>query len=391
MTRSSPSAVATPSADPARTSRAASEPSSCRPRRSGRTAIPSGAGEHVGRPAGERRERGVRCRPARCAASLSVPSPASTTTTSYAVGRRVARELGRVRRARRSRRRRRRARRASDALDAARARACVTDEAIGFTIEQARRTAANPTRSIAAVPGTPHRPAARAARPPRSSTCRACPRLVEWREQVAREKRAAFRDEEYWGRPVPGFGDPQRPRARRRPRAGRARREPHRPGLHRRPLRRLAVRRRCTAPASPTSRRRSPPTTGSSCTTRTSRAAVRCAPPANKPTPDERDRCLPFLVRELALLDRRAGRRRARRVRVRGARRACSPPPASPLPMPAPAVRPRRRGRDRAGRRARLLPPESAEHVHRQAHRADARRRLSPGPASWPTGYPRAP
>src|SRR4029078_9818378 len=39
--------------------------------------------------------------------------------------------------------------------------------------------------------------------------CRACPRLVEWREQVAREKRAAFRDEEYWGRPVPGFGDPQ--------------------------------------------------------------------------------------------------------------------------------------------------------------------------------------
>src|SRR5262245_38725124 len=38
--------------------------------------------------------------------------------------------------------------------------------------------------------------------------CRACPRLVSWREQVAREKRAAFRDEEYWGRPVPGFGDP---------------------------------------------------------------------------------------------------------------------------------------------------------------------------------------
>ncbi len=36
--------------------------------------------------------------------------------------------------------------------------------------------------------------------------CRACPRLVEWRERVAREKRAAFRDEEYWGRPVPGFG-----------------------------------------------------------------------------------------------------------------------------------------------------------------------------------------
>ena len=38
--------------------------------------------------------------------------------------------------------------------------------------------------------------------------CRACPRLVAWRESVAVEKRAAFRDEEYWGRPVPGFGDP---------------------------------------------------------------------------------------------------------------------------------------------------------------------------------------
>src|SRR5437588_1269492 len=38
--------------------------------------------------------------------------------------------------------------------------------------------------------------------------CRTCPRLVEWRERVAREKRAAFRDEDYWGRPIPGFGDP---------------------------------------------------------------------------------------------------------------------------------------------------------------------------------------
>src|SRR3954471_13530433 len=39
-------------------------------------------------------------------------------------------------------------------------------------------------------------------------TCRACPRLVAWREQVAAERRAAYADEEYWGRPVPGFGDP---------------------------------------------------------------------------------------------------------------------------------------------------------------------------------------
>src|SRR5262249_56171809 len=40
-------------------------------------------------------------------------------------------------------------------------------------------------------------------------TCRRCPRLVAWREQVARDKRAAFRDQEYWGKPVPGFGDPK--------------------------------------------------------------------------------------------------------------------------------------------------------------------------------------
>src|SRR5215468_7638061 len=39
--------------------------------------------------------------------------------------------------------------------------------------------------------------------------CRACPRLVEWREQVGREKRASFREDDYWARPVPGFGDPR--------------------------------------------------------------------------------------------------------------------------------------------------------------------------------------
>ncbi|MCL2419152.1 MAG: hypothetical protein FWD04_07660, partial [Conexibacteraceae bacterium] len=40
------------------------------------------------------------------------------------------------------------------------------------------------------------------------TSCRRCPRLVAWREEVARTKRRAFIDEEYWGRPVPGFGDP---------------------------------------------------------------------------------------------------------------------------------------------------------------------------------------
>ena len=94
--------------------------------------------------------------------------------------------------------------------------------------------------------------------------CRRCPRLVEWREQVAREKRAAFRDEEYWGRPMPGFGDP----AARvlllglAPAAHGA--QPDRADVHRRPLGRLPVRRAAPHRASPTSRRRSRATTGSS-------------------------------------------------------------------------------------------------------------------------------
>ncbi len=74
------------------------------------------------------------------------------------------------------------------------------------------------------------------------SACRRCPRLVAWREQVARERRAAFADEEYWGRPLPGFGDPARARAAAGSRAGGARRQPHRAHVHRRPLRRLPVR-----------------------------------------------------------------------------------------------------------------------------------------------------
>src|SRR3954449_13131065 len=65
----------------------------------------------------------------------------------------------------------------------------------------------------------------------RVTACRRCPRLVEWRELVAREKRASFRDEDYWGRPGPGFGDPAAGvGVRRPPGAGRARDAPTRPG-----------------------------------------------------------------------------------------------------------------------------------------------------------------
>jgi hypothetical protein len=111
-----------------------------------------------------------------------------------------------------------------------------------------------------------------------------CPRLVAWREEVGREKRAAFRDEEYWARPVPGFGDPDAV-GRRGPGSGRPRGQPHRAHVHRRPFRRLPLRRRCGAPGSPTS----PPATtaddGLVLTGAWITSPVRCAPPANKPTP----------------------------------------------------------------------------------------------------------
>jgi len=133
------------------------------------------------------------------------------------------------------------------------------------------------------------------------TACRRCPRLVEWRERVAGEKRAAFAGETYWGRPVPGFGDPGArilvvglaPAAHGGNRTGRIFTGDrsgdflfgalHRAGLANQPTsvsRDDGLRLRGVYVA----------------------AVNRCCPPGNRPTPLERDTCLPFLAREVELL-----------------------------------------------------------------------------------------
>jgi uracil-DNA glycosylase family 4 len=132
--------------------------------------------------------------------------------------------------------------------------------------------------------------------------CRRCPRLVEWRELVALEKRASYRDDTYWGRGVPGFGDPAArvmvlglaPAAHGANRTGRVFtgdrsgdwlfRAMHRAGFANQPTS-VAV------------------DDGLALRDAWVTAVVKCAPPGNTPLPIERDACRPFLVRELAALD----------------------------------------------------------------------------------------
>ena len=131
--------------------------------------------------------------------------------------------------------------------------------------------------------------------------CRACPRLVEWRERVARERRASFRDEDYWGRGVPGFGDPSArllicglaPAAHGANRTGRLFTGDRSGDWLFAALFRAGF---ASQPASTRAddglRLQGAYLTG----------CVRCCPPANKPAPAERDTCLPFLARELQAL-----------------------------------------------------------------------------------------
>ena len=212
--------------------------------------------------------------------------------------------------------------------------------------------------------------------------CRACPRLVEWREEVAVVKRKSFADQPYWGRPIPGWGSARprvvivglAPAAHGGNRTGRVF-TGDRSGdflfaaLHRAGLANQAA---CVDAAD-----------GLALNDTRVAAAVRCAPPGNAPTPAERATCAPWLdaewrligseVRVIVALGAFAWRAALQMIRSAGGTVADA----------GTAVRARCDGDARRRDADRLLPPQPAEHVHRQAHPADARRHLPAGPGTF--------
>lgn len=135
----------------------------------------------------------------------------------------------------------------------------------------------------------------------RQSVCAACPRLVRWREDVAVEKRASFADQPYWGRPIPGWGDPEprilvvglAPAANGGNRTGRVfTGDPSGDWL-------FASLHRVGLASQPTSEHAGD---GQQLVGARMVARVRCAPPENKPTPAERDACAPWIQREVTLV-----------------------------------------------------------------------------------------
>jgi uracil-DNA glycosylase family 4 len=137
-------------------------------------------------------------------------------------------------------------------------------------------------------------------------SCELCPRLREYCARIAREKRAAYRDETYWGRPVPGFGDPRArlllvglaPAAHGANRTGRVFTGD---GVGGSGDFLMAALHRAGFANIPTSHH---PDDGLKLRDAFIAAAVRCAPPGNKPTPEEIARCLPHLDAEIAALPR---------------------------------------------------------------------------------------
>ncbi len=157
---------------------------------------------------------------------------------------------------------------------------------------------------VARTAGGVARLAARAELPvldARVSVCAACPRLVAWRERVAREERAAYAGETYWGRPVPGWGDPEpgvlvvglAPAAHGANRTGRVFTGDRSGDWLFASLHRVGL------AAQPTSTRADD---GQRLLGTRMVAAVRCAPPQNLPTTEERDTCAPWVDREVGLL-----------------------------------------------------------------------------------------